>query len=168
MEAPRIFNSVEAFLYLSYISTSMQSCLGELQTIPWLSWLGLCSDKNRQVCVFPNHVPKTEFTTGGLRSTCKNTWKMISGNRMHLISILSVMAKAVNSYICVIFLLFQLQELQANIFTLSLCGNGCRILSWKMNLTHFGIRIQHDKMWNRWDAVNTVQMHCIWELHICL
>lgn len=102
-EAPWIFNSVEPFLYLSQISASMQSCLGEVQTIPWLSWLGLCSDRNRQVCVFANHVPTTEFTTGGLWSTRRNTWKMISGNRMHLNSILSAMAKAENSYICYIF-----------------------------------------------------------------
>ena len=65
-----------------------------------------CGTLYRQVCAFPNHVQSTEFTTGGLQSSCRNISRMISGNMMHLSSILSVMAKAVNTYVHVIFLFF--------------------------------------------------------------
>ena len=56
-----------------------------------------CGTLYGQVCAFPNHVQSTEFTTGGLQSSCRNISRMISGNRMHLSSVLSVMAKAVNT-----------------------------------------------------------------------
>ncbi len=62
-----------------------------------------CGTLCRQVCAFPNHVQSTEFTTGGLQSSCRNISRMISGNRMHLSSILSVMAKSVNIYVHVYF-----------------------------------------------------------------
>lgn len=38
----------------------------------------------RQTCAFPNHVQSTEFTTGGLQSSCRNIWEMISANKIHL------------------------------------------------------------------------------------
>ncbi len=63
-----------------------------------------CGTLYRQVCAFPNHVQSTEFTTGGLQSSYRNISRMISGNRMHLSSILSVMAKAANTYVHVNFL----------------------------------------------------------------
>ena len=49
----------------------------------------------RQVCAFPNHVKSTEFTRW---TSSRNISMMISGNRMHLSSILSIMAKAVKMY----------------------------------------------------------------------
>ena len=55
-----------------------------------------------EVCAFPNHVQSTKFTTGGLQLSCRNISRMISGNRMHQSSILSFMAKAVNTYVHVI------------------------------------------------------------------
>ena len=61
--------------------------------------LGYCGTLYRQVCAFLNHVQSTDFTTGGLQL---NISRMISGNRMHLSSILSFMAKAVNIYVHVI------------------------------------------------------------------
>jgi len=63
-----------------------------------------CGTLYRQVCAFPNHVQSTEFTTGGLQSSYRNVSRMISGNRMHLSSILRVMAKAANTYVHVNFL----------------------------------------------------------------
>lgn len=64
--------------------------------------LSNCGTLYRQACAFPNHVQSTEFTTGGLQLSCRNISRMISGNRMHLSSILSFMAKAVNTYVRVI------------------------------------------------------------------
>jgi hypothetical protein len=52
----------------------------------------------RQVCAFPNHVQLIEFTTGGLRSSCRNISRMISGNRMHLSSVSSLIAKGLNTF----------------------------------------------------------------------
>lgn len=60
----------------------------------------------RLVCGFPNHAQSTEFTTGILESSGKNMWHWISGNRKHLSSILRAMAKAVNTYVHVIFFFF--------------------------------------------------------------
>lgn len=55
--------------------------------------------------------------------------------------------------------LIHLQESQANPFHLVIIGNVCRILKWKMNLVHFAITLQYDKMWNKWSAENTFQTH---------
>jgi hypothetical protein len=52
-----------------------------------------CETLYRQVCAFPNHVQSIEFTTGGLQSNCRNISRMINGNRMHLSSISSLIAK---------------------------------------------------------------------------
>ncbi len=111
---------LQKFFYtLPQICASIQSCLGGLQTIPWTSWLGLCSDMQLTVGPFIDRcVPfqimsnQTEFTTGGLQSSSRNISRMISGNRMHLSSILSVMEKAVNTYVHVIFSFFFLINLQ--------------------------------------------------------
>ena len=53
----------------------------------------------RRVCSFPNHVQSIEFTTGGLQSSCRNISRMINGNRMHLSSISSLIAKGLNTYV---------------------------------------------------------------------
>ncbi len=99
--------------WIKWLHISIQSCLGSLQTILWTSWLVCaltctvnCGTLYRQVCAFPNHVQSTEFTTGGLQSSCRNISRMISGNRMHLSSILSVMSKAMNKYVIFSFFLF--------------------------------------------------------------
>ncbi len=65
-----------------------------------------CGTLYREVCAFQNHVQSTEFTTGGPQSSCRNISRILSGNRMLLSSILSIMAKAVNTYIHVILSFF--------------------------------------------------------------
>ncbi len=98
-----------------------------------------CGTLYRQVCAFPNHVQSTEFK---FQSSCRNISRMISGNRMHLSSILSVMAKTVNTYVHVIFSFFIIcKDFKQTSFTLSLWGIVCRILRKIMNLIHFGIRL---------------------------
>jgi hypothetical protein len=52
-----------------------------------------CGTFYRQVCAFPNPVQSIEFTTGGLQSSCRNISRMTNGNRMHLNSISSLIAK---------------------------------------------------------------------------
>ena len=52
-----------------------------------------CGTLYRQVCAFPNSVQSIEFTTAGLQSSCRNISRMINGNRMHLSSISSLIAK---------------------------------------------------------------------------
>ena len=63
-----------------------------------------CGTLYRQVCAFPNHVQSTEFTTGGFQSSCRNISRMINGNRMHLSSISSLMAKGLNTHVNEVFL----------------------------------------------------------------
>ena len=62
-----------------------------------------CGTLNRQVCSFPNHVQSTEFTSDGLQSNCRTNSRMINGNRMHLISIMSCIAKCLNAELNVFF-----------------------------------------------------------------
>ena len=52
-----------------------------------------CGTLYTQVCAFPNHVQSIEFSTGGLKSSCRNISRMINGNRMHLSSISSLKSK---------------------------------------------------------------------------
>ena len=101
----------------------------------FMAWFGLWCALSavgplyRQVCAFPNHIQSTEFTTGGLQSSCRNISRMISWNRMHLSSILSVRAKAMNTYVhdlCLIFNTFAKKNI---------------ILSKIMDLIHFGIML---------------------------
>ena len=106
MEATVLIGQQNFFFTLTQICSSRQSCIGGLQTISLTSCLVCaltctvnCGTLYRQVCAFPNHVQSTEFTTGGLQLSCRNISRMISGNRMHLSSILSFMAKAVNNYV---------------------------------------------------------------------
>jgi hypothetical protein len=58
-----------------------------------------CGTLYRQVCAFPNHVQYIDVTTGGLQSSCRNISRMINGNRMHLSSISSLIAKGQNTYV---------------------------------------------------------------------
>ena len=139
------------FCTLPQICSSRQSCLEGLQTIPLtlslvcaLTCTVNCGALYRQVCAFPNHVQSTEFTTGGLQLSYRNISRMISGHRMQLSSILSFMAKAVNTYEHVIsfFILNTFaKKKKKTFFTLSLWGIVCRILWKKNNLIHFGKRL---------------------------
>jgi hypothetical protein len=65
-----------------------------------------CGTLYRQVCAFPNHVQSIEFTTGELQLSCRNISRMTNGNRMHLSSILSLIAKGLNIYVNKVFLFF--------------------------------------------------------------
>ena len=56
-----------------------------------------CETLYRQA--FPNHVQSIEFTTGGLQSSWRNISRMINGNRTHLSSISSLIAKGLNAYV---------------------------------------------------------------------
>ena len=58
-------------------------------------------------CVpLPNHVQSIEFATGGLQLSCRNIKRMINGNRMHLSSILCLIAKGLNNFVNKVFLFF--------------------------------------------------------------
>ena len=58
-----------------------------------------CGNVYRQVCSFPNQVQSIEFTTDGHQSSCRNISRMIYGNRMHLSSISSLIAKRLNTHV---------------------------------------------------------------------
>ncbi len=101
-----------------------------------------CGTLYKQVFDFPNHLQSTKFTTGELQSSCRN-------NRMPLSSILSVMAKAVNTYVHVIFIFNKFANFKHTSFTLSLCGIVCRILRKIKNLINFGLRLKYYKIWKK-------------------
>ena len=65
-----------------------------------------CGTLYRKVCFFLNHVQSIELVTGGLQSSCRDIWRMIKGNWMHLSSIWSVIAKVLKTYWCKTFQLF--------------------------------------------------------------
>ena len=65
-----------------------------------------CGILYRQLCAFPNPVLSIAFTTGGVESSCRNISRMINGNRKHLSSISSLIAKGLNSYENKVFLFF--------------------------------------------------------------
>ncbi len=46
-----------------------------------------CGTLCKQLLAIPNHVQLIEFTTGGLQSSCRNTSRITSGNKMHLNSV---------------------------------------------------------------------------------
>ncbi len=97
-------------------------------------WIGLLSYYNWtapefvfvyiDVCAFPSHVQSTEFTTGGLQSSCRNFSRMVSGNRMHLSKIFCFMAKAVNTYVHDFYYYYfmNLQRFQTNFFHFVILG----------------------------------------------
>ena len=85
-------------VYRPQSTANLTSCL-----VCALTYTVNCGTLYSQVCAFPNHFQSTEFTTGGLQLSYRNISRMISGNRMHLSSILSFMATAVNTYVHVIF-----------------------------------------------------------------
>ena len=79
------FNVADMFLYLSP-DLCLDTILSQRSTdnsSDFMAWFVY-----RRVCAFPNHVKSTEFTTGGLQSSCRNISRMTSGNRMHLSSTL--------------------------------------------------------------------------------
>ena len=89
----------------------------------------------RQVCAFPNHVQSIELTTGGLQSSCRTISRMINGNRMHLSSILSLIAKGLNTYVNEVFLLIIFYKF-ANIYKILmlLCHYGVVCVDWWRHL----------------------------------
>ena len=99
-------NAAAIFCTLPQICASTQSCLGALRTIPSTSWLGFCSDTHCQLLDFPNHVQSIELTTGGLQSSCRNIPRMINGNRMHMSSLFSLIAKGLKRYVNKVFLFY--------------------------------------------------------------
>ena len=93
------FNAAEMFWNASVPQHNPVS--GVLRTIPSTSWLTCtvnCRTFYRQVCAFSNHVKSIEFTICGLKSSCRNISRMINGNRMHLSSIASLIAKGLKTY----------------------------------------------------------------------
>lgn len=50
-------------------------------------------EMSRKICALPIQVQSTDSATCGLQSSCRNILNRISSNRMHLVSVLSVMAK---------------------------------------------------------------------------
>ena len=63
-----------------------------------------CGPLYRWVCSFPYHVQQIVFTTDGLQSSCRNISRLINGNRMHLSSILRLIAEGLNTYVNKVFL----------------------------------------------------------------
>jgi hypothetical protein len=57
-----------------------------------------CGTIYRQVFAVTNHVQSTEFTTGGVQTICINISRMINGNKLHLSSISSHIAKGLNTF----------------------------------------------------------------------
>ena len=66
----------------------------------------------RQVCAFPNHVQSIEFSTGGLQSSCRNISRMVNGTGS---SILSLIAKSLNTYVNKVFLFFYFEYICKNV-----------------------------------------------------
>jgi hypothetical protein len=93
-----------------------------------LTWTVNCGTLYRQVCVLPNHVQSTEFSTG-LQSSCENISRMMNGNRMHMSSISSLIAKGLNTYVNTVFLFFIFANiLKTCLFLLRHYGN-CAYIS---------------------------------------
>ena len=109
MEATVFLGTFNAAYIFCYPSPDL--CLDTILSEPYRQFLrphGLvfaltctvnCGTLYRQVCAFPNHVQSTEFTTGGLKSSCRNMARIINRYRMHLISISSLVAKGLNTYV---------------------------------------------------------------------
>jgi hypothetical protein len=85
-----------------------------------------CGTLYKQACAFPNHVQSIEFTTGGQQSSCRNMSRMINGNRMHLTSILSLIAKGLNTYVNKAVVIFA-NKSKKSVFALSLWHIVCRL-----------------------------------------
>jgi hypothetical protein len=74
-----------------------------------------------QVFAVPNHVQSIQFTTGGLKSSCRNISRKINGNRVHLSSILRLIAKGLNTSVNKVFLFFILNKV-AKMFSFVIMG----------------------------------------------
>jgi hypothetical protein len=106
------FNAADIFWYPSPDSVPRHNPVSELYR-QFLQPHGLvfalaCTVKfgilYRQLFAFPNHVQSIEFTTGGLQSIHRKISRMIIGNRMHLSSISSLIAKCLNNKVFLIFI----------------------------------------------------------------
>ena len=93
------FNAAEMFWYPSpdmCLDTVLsQSCKdNSFYLMAWLLLWHALSSVGPYIdrCAFPNNVQSIEFTTGGLQSSWRNISRMINWNRMHLSSILSLIA----------------------------------------------------------------------------
>ncbi len=103
---PWMFNAAETVLYPSpdlCLDTilSWRSTDNSFDFLAWfVLWLAVLAVGTlyRQVFAFSNHAQSTKFTTGGLQLSGRNISRMIVGIRMHRSYILSVMAKAVNTF----------------------------------------------------------------------
>jgi hypothetical protein len=87
-----------------------------------------------------NQFQSIEFTTRGFQSTCRNITRMINGNRMHLSSSSSLIAKSLNTSVNTFLFLIHLQR---NWKLYSLCHYGIVCIDWLGDTfyTHFRIRL---------------------------
>ena len=114
MEAPVFlgtFNAAEKFVFFpravpqhNHVSGLYGQFLWHFGLVFALTCTVNCGTSYRQVCALANHVQSIEFTTGRLQSSCRNISRMINGNRMHLSSISSLIAKGLNTYVSKVFL----------------------------------------------------------------
>ncbi len=100
----RTFNAADIFLYSSpdvCLDTilSRRSTDNSLDFMAWFVLLHALLTVGPYIdrCV-PFQIMPNQLNLPQVDSSCRNISRMISGNRMHLSSILSVMAKAVNTY----------------------------------------------------------------------
>ena len=83
----------------------------------------------RQVCTFQNHVQSIEFTTVGLQLRMINgISRIINGNRMHMSSISSLIAKGLNSYVNMVSFFYKCAQISKNLF--SICHYGILRVNW--------------------------------------
>lgn len=137
----------------------------------WGSWIPLTSSwlhihsGTLQVCAFLNYTQSIEFQTGGVHLKCRSISRMSRGTRTHPSSVLSFMAKAMNTYGFPSYLLLRnvikksKKKKTTYFFTLPLWDVICRILNKKMNLIYFGKRYKMEKGLRR--AENTYWVHVI-------
>ena len=95
---------------LPQICASTKSCLRALRTIPSTSWLGFWSDMQSTVGPYidmgvPFQIMSNQLNLPQIESNqVVETSRMINGNRMHLSSISSLIAKGLNAYVNKVFL----------------------------------------------------------------
>ena len=97
------------FLRCMLLHNSLAEYYGQFLGLHWVSALTCnvnCGTSYGKVCFFLNHVQSIELATGGLQSSCRDISRIIKGNLMHLISIWSVITKALDTYWCKTFQLF--------------------------------------------------------------
>lgn len=127
---------------LLQICAFIQSCLEGLQTIPWILWLGLCSDIDCQriLDVFVSKSRPINWTCHRWRSKkwsvgtgCTRAQLYLSRQRLlsyFCFSIFNKLARISSQHFYFIFF-----------YISSLWGVVCRTLRWKIHLTHCGVRL---------------------------